>query len=390
MSIPSSYASASAIALAAAGLALAVPGVSAQLAISANDNKVVLVDGVTTVVRPPRPDTITLLDIGAVPIRTIGEVEAPASVVGPPSSVAITPDRTVAIVTNSMKVDPANPSRTIPDDTVTVIGLGPPLAVLATLRAGAGANGVAINPAGTLALVANRHGGSVSVFAIKGRTVTPAGTVDLGAPDSWPSGVAFARDGRRAFVTRNNDHLVSVLTIDGDSVRYDKLDFATSLKPYGIGITPSGTHAVVAHIGAGATGGADVLTLVDLQAARPRAVSHVTAGPTIEALSISPNGLWVAATVMNGSNLPRASPFHHEVGQLRIFSLTGDRLEQVAEAPSGRWCQGLGWTDDSTRLVVQCAADRALLTYSFEGRKLAFRATQPMSGGPVGFATSRK
>ena len=367
-------------------LSTATSGTSAQRAVSANDNTVVLVDGVTTVARNPAPDTITLLDIGAVPMRILGEVSAPTSVIGPPSSVAITPDGTLALVTASMKVDPADPTRTIPDDTVTVVGLTQAPVVLATLHAGPGANGVAINPAGTLALVANRHAGSVSVFAIKGQAVTPAGTVDLGAPECWPSGVVFARDGRRAFVTRNTDSLVSILAIDGGTVRYDKVDFATSLKPYGIEITPAGHHAVVAHIGAGATGGADVLSLVDLDAAPPRTVAHVTAGPTIEALSISPDGRFVAATVMDGSNLPRASPFHHDTGRLRVFALSASQLTLVADAPTGRWCQGLGWTTDGRRLVVQCAADRTLLSFGFDGRALMRTAAQPMSGGPSGLA----
>ena len=47
--------------------------------------------------------------------------------------------------------------------------------MIATLQAGKGAAGVAINKAGTLALVANRSEGTVSVFTISGTTVTAAG-----------------------------------------------------------------------------------------------------------------------------------------------------------------------------------------------------------------------
>ena len=36
----------------------------AQIAVSANDNKAVLVDGVNTVVKSPPPDTVTLIDLG--------------------------------------------------------------------------------------------------------------------------------------------------------------------------------------------------------------------------------------------------------------------------------------------------------------------------------------
>ena len=53
--------------------------------------------------------------------------------------------------------------------------------VVATLQAGMGASGVSINKAGTLALVANRDEGTVSIFAINGSTVTPAGKVTSAA-----------------------------------------------------------------------------------------------------------------------------------------------------------------------------------------------------------------
>ena len=97
------------------------------------------------------------------------------------------PDESIALVTSSTKIDPADPARTIPDDAVTVIDLksSPPV-VLVTLHAGRGPSGVSISPAGPLALVANRTEGTVSVFAIAGKTVTPAGKVDLGDPACTP------------------------------------------------------------------------------------------------------------------------------------------------------------------------------------------------------------
>ncbi|MGY3356618.1 DNA-binding beta-propeller fold protein YncE [Bradyrhizobium sp. GM0.4] len=45
------------------------------------------------------------------------------------------------------------------------------------MQAGAGAAGVSINRAGTLALVANRSEGTVSVFTISGGTLAPVGKI---------------------------------------------------------------------------------------------------------------------------------------------------------------------------------------------------------------------
>jgi DNA-binding beta-propeller fold protein YncE len=361
----------------------------AQIAVSANDNKAVLVDGVNTVVRNPAPDTVTLLDLSVSPPRVMGEVRAPNSVIGPPQNVAIAPSGAIALVASSTRIDPADPAKTVPDDVVSVIDLkSTPARVLATLHAGRGASGVSFNPAGTLALVANRIDGTISVLAVSGTSVTAAGLVDLGAPDSGPSHVVFTRDGRTALVTRNNDSLISILAIDGRTVSYTKRDVAAGLKPYGIDVTPSGDAAVVAHIGAGALGGVDTLAVIDLTRDPPRVVDQIGVGPTLEGLAISADGRFVATTMMDGSNLPKTSPFFHDAGQLRVFGLQDRHLTPVAQAATGHWCQGAGWSRDGRTIVVQCMADRAIRTYAFDGRTLTPGVVIPLDGGPSGLRVS--
>src|SRR3989441_10471091 len=164
--------------LAVLGLA---PAAGAQIAVSANDNKVVNLNGVVPVVPNAPPDTVSVIDLKASPPRVVAEVQAPVSVVGPPLSIALTPDESLAIVTASSKVDPRDPTKQTPDNRVTVIDLkaNPPV-VIARLEAGKGAAGISINRQGTLALASNMTDGTVSVFTIQGKTVTPVGTVDVG------------------------------------------------------------------------------------------------------------------------------------------------------------------------------------------------------------------
>ncbi|HYZ34675.1 MAG TPA: hypothetical protein VE684_20625, partial [Crenalkalicoccus sp.] len=83
--------------LAASVLAASLAG-AAELALSANDNKMVLENGVTKTVRNPPPDTLSVIDLAAQPPALRAEIEVPASVVGPPISVAITPDQRLALV----------------------------------------------------------------------------------------------------------------------------------------------------------------------------------------------------------------------------------------------------------------------------------------------------
>jgi hypothetical protein len=213
--------------------------------------------------------------------------------------------------------------------------------------------------------------------------------VDLGAPESGPSGVAFTRDGRAALVTRNNDSLISLLSVDGEKVTYAKRDLAAALKPYSIITSPTADLAVVGHVGAGPTGGTDVLSLIDLEADPPRTVHHVATGPTAEGVAVSSDGRHVAVTVMNGSNAPASSPFHNPHGLLRIFAIAGKVLSPVTEAPVGRWCQGAAWNRSGNALLVQCMAERELLVFSFDGTRLARTGSIAVPGGPAGIRTGR-
>jgi len=363
--------------------------VSAQIVLSVNDSKVVLVDGVQTTVRNPPADTVTIIDLGVSPPKVLGEVKAPGSVVGPPQSVAIAPDRSIALVTAAMKIDPADATKTIPDNKVTVIDLkqSPPT-VIGTLEAGAGASGVSINPAGTLALVANRSEGTVSVFTINVKSVKAAGKVDLGAPLSSPCHVVFTPDGKTALVTRNIDSLVSVLSINGTKVEYAKRDIVAGLKPYGIEITPAGDAAVVANIGAGATGGADTVSVIDLSLDPPRAVNHITVGPTPEGLALSADGNYAAVTVMNGSNNSKSSPFFNDFGLLTILRLNNKKLTPVTQAKVGHWCQGAAWSRDGRTVLVQCMVEKEIMVFGFDGHTLKSAGSIKINGGPAGLRAS--
>ena len=382
--------------VAALMIALVPAGAAAQLAISANDGKVMLVDGVNTPRPDPQPDTVSIIDVRTFPPKLIAEVQAPTSVAGPPHSVAIAPDQAIALVTSSSKINPANPKEAIQNDQLSVIDLqSSPPRLLVTLHAGAGASRVTINRAGTLALVANRAEGSVSVFTIKGKTVAAAGKVDLqGGPDSMPSQVMFTADGRTALVSCNaaTDNRIAVLTVNGSRVEYSKSDtsdFYAGLRPYGMDITPSGDMAVIANIGAGMAGGVDVVSLVDLKSVPPRTIDQISVGPVPEGISISPNGRYVAVTVMNGTNAPKASPFFHDFGLLKVLRIDGRTLSLVAENKIGHWCQGVAWMPDSTTVLAQCMVEREIQMFGFNGKTLKPAGSIKVNGGPAGIRTTR-
>jgi len=192
----------------------------AQIAVSANDNKVINVNGVVKVVPNPPSDTVSVIDLKASPPRVIGEVAAPASVVGPPLSIAVTPDESLAIVTASAKVDPSDPTKQTPNNQVSVIDLkANPPKVIASLEAGKGAAGISINRQGTLALVSNLQDGTVSVFSIQGKTVTPVGTVEVGGEKAGGGMVAIAPDGKTILVGNMIEKDYWIFSWDGTTLK---------------------------------------------------------------------------------------------------------------------------------------------------------------------------
>ena len=171
--------------------------------VTANDAHSENVDGILGPAKNPPPDTVSVIDIAQYPPKLVATVDAPTSVVGAPTSIWIAPDESYVLVTAATKIEPQNPDRIVPDDRVSVIDLkASPPRVVQQVNSGEGANEVSVSPDGTLALVANRTEGTLSVFAIKNKRLEPAGKIDLGNPKGMPSSVAFLPDGKTALLTR--------------------------------------------------------------------------------------------------------------------------------------------------------------------------------------------
>jgi len=375
-------------ALSLAALLSVSSGASGQLALSANDGKAVLVDGVNSVPANPPPDTVTVIDLSATPPKVVAELQAPASVVGPPLSVAVARDESFALVTGATKVDPSDPKKTVPDDKLTVIDLkASPPKISAQLQAGKGAAGVSINRAGTLALVANRSEGTVSVFSLAGNTLTPVGKINLGDDKSGPSHVAITPDGKTALVTRDGDNKISVLSIDGTKVEDTKREISAGLRPYGLAIHPNGQVAVVANIGT-SSGDADTVSLIDIEAKPARVVQTVTVGQTPEGIVLSPDGAFAAVNVGNGSNKAKNSPFFNDYGFVKVLSVKGKELVPLTEAKTGHWCQGLAWSKDNRTLLVQCMVEKEIMVFNFDGKELKPAGSIKLSAGPAGIRTA--
>ena len=358
---------------------------SPDLVVSANDGNQVLADGTQVVPDHPAPGSISVIVLSPRP-HVVATVPVAASVIGPPRSVAVARDGSFAIVTASRKVDPADRQRIVPDDQVALIDLGGTPHVAAVAHAGAGASGVAINAAGTRALVANRSAGTVSLFAIEAARLRLLATIEIGGGTS-PAQPLYIDDERRALVTCDGSSKIVVLASDGDRLRLLPDSLAAGLRPYAIDTAGPRTRAVVGNIGGGGRD-VDTVSLIALDEAQPRVVDTVSVGLTPEGLKMSPDGRFVAVDVNNGSNMPHESPRYADHGLLQIWRIDGDALRFVTQAPAGGWGQGIAWSRDGRTILAQAMIGDRIETFAFDGEQLTPGPALDLPAGPAAIAAA--
>jgi DNA-binding beta-propeller fold protein YncE len=353
----------------ALALLLHAGALPAQIAVSANDGKALPADAPN---EPRTADSIAVLDLGHGRVELLATLLAPATVVGPPGSVALTGDSKLAIVTAGQVLGEAGTP--VPADIVSVIDLSRPRQprLAQTLHAGTGAAGVAISPDGTLALVANTGADSVSVFTVQAGRLSPVGTVAL-EPKSRPVDVAFADAGRTAFVVAQGVNSLLRLSVKGSQVVRAPGDIAVGAQPYSIALNPRGGVAYVSHLGGRAPSSAPgpkagSVGIVDLSSGRM--VGQIDTGVTPEHVGLSPSGRYLEVTVNNGSTLPTSSSAFHDFGLMTIYRVEGTGLFPVAETRTGRWCQGAVWSADERQVLLQCSMRKQLELYRFDGHSL--------------------
>jgi DNA-binding beta-propeller fold protein YncE len=368
-------------------LILAGPA-AADLVVSSNDGHTIM-DAKGNLVAPehPTPDTITVIDVKQYPPMIKASFAAPGSVVGPPGAIWISPDETWGIVTSATKADAASPGGIAPDDRVAVFDLtANPPGVVQSLTAGLGATQVRVSPNGALALVANRVDGTVSVFSVKDKRLTPAGKVDTGNSKSLASAVVFVDD-NTALLTRTGDHIVNVLHIDGTRVTIDPRPITTGMAPYSMDINASHTLAAVSNMGRG-DGDADSVSLIDLTSKPYRVVSvqGVPTGP--EPLKFSPDGRFLAIGAENGSTKPATHPFYADHAVLGLYAVEAKALRKLAEVPVDGWSEAIAFSRDGGTVMVQGMNHHIIEVFRWDGKTLERGETLQIDAGPESFATS--
>jgi DNA-binding beta-propeller fold protein YncE len=379
-------------------LGFGVPGFGviaahAQIIVSGNDEKASYTDEGQMIVAPPGKDTVSIIDISnRTKPRIIASLPLMNTLVGPPTNIAVTPDQSLALVANSLDdVKDGDKWKLVPDDKVFVIDLtAKPPKVIDTLHAGKQPSGMAINHAGTLALIANRADNTLSVLTIAGKQVKVVGTVALAPEGTTPgqqaSAVAITPDGKHALVAKPVANKVALLDIDGTTVTYKGYDMTTGVFPYNVQITPDGKLGLVNNNGAGGAtdGQAHTVAVIDMEMNPPRVVDQVVVGQSMEGLAISPTGDYAASVSLNGvGNVPKTAFFHHDHSYVSLLKIDGKKVRKVAEAELGALSEGVAFSPDGRYLYAGNFFDRDVTILRRQGNKLVPAGSFKLPGQPA-------
>jgi DNA-binding beta-propeller fold protein YncE len=345
---------------------------AAPFMIVGNDEKVLWDADGKTVLSPAGKDSVLIVDL-ADPLnpKIVANLALKNSVVGPPVNLDIDPTGSVAIVADSMDViKDGDGLKQVPDNKIYVIDLkAKPAKLAATITGAMQPSGLSINPAGNLALVANRADKSISVLSVNGTDVKVIDTVPMGDEVSQ---VVFTPDGKHALASKNAANKVALLDVNGDKVTYTKRDLLVGLYPYNVLVSPNGAIALTADNGnAGSSdGNVDTVSVIDLTAQPSRVIDHITVPDSPEGLAISPKGNVAATAVALGSNKGKQDFYYHPHGAVTILEVDGKKVTKLKDVEVGGLPEAVCFTPDGRYLFVGNYIDQDFSILRVDGTKV--------------------
>jgi YVTN family beta-propeller protein len=247
------------------------------------------------------------------------------------------------------------------DHTASLVdrGSGEQLAVLPTGRA---PHEVAVDPAGTLAVVANygpreEPGSTLTVIDLEAGKVVR--TVPLQHEDQTfhrPHGLEFLPDGERVVVTAEAEQAVLVVNVvAGRTVKVLRTGQKIS---HMLDLDPSGKRAFVTSIGSG------TMTVLDL--ASGRKVADIETGEGAEGVAITPEGgqIWVTNR-----------------GADTITIIDSESLEVLDSLESPSFPIRIAFTPDGGHALVSCARSGDVAVFDTASGELVRRISMEVRAG---------
>ena len=359
-----------------------------ELFVSANDAKLVRDAGRDVFPARTGPDTLSLIDLDGDPPAVLATVDVRTSIVGPPQAVALSPDGRLAAVAAPTSYDRAAAALVF-HDVLQIVRFGGEHPSVEVIHLGSHPQAAAFTPNGGRLLVTTVSG-TLIVFGIQDGGVTERQRLPLS--DGRLAGVGLIADGSAAIVSLRDEQGAVVVDLTGEGAVLRPHRIATGVSPYVVDTDADGHWAVIGAVGyAGKesrngvnAGDADLITLVDTSSVPFRAVAHAAVPSVPEGVALSPDGAWVAALCMAGSQLPSDHPGHSATGSLVLFANNDGELSRVGEVATGAAAQGVVFSRDSRRIVAQLYADRCLAVYAVADGSLADTGVRiGVPGGPA-------
>ena len=322
-----------------------------SLVVCVNDQASVYA-GEDMLVRPnPRPGGISILDLAASPVRAWHIDGIPCSVIGPPSTAAVSADGRGIVVAASMQPDPANPGKLRPDSRVTRLRLGASgLEILDTIEVGAQASGIRLSKDATRAWVALRGEGGLALLRLDRDKMRIEKKWTFATAEDSLADIAISPDERTAFATLHNTRTLLVFDVNAAGALALRQRMPMPEHPYHIAFFPDGKRALV-----GCTTGADVMCLLEkTDGDEWRVRENIPTGRIPEGVFISPDGRWVAATCFDGANITNPqNPWFGRPARLYLYAVQPDGgLRQTQALKLDGVPQAVAFSADSRRLVA--------------------------------------
>ncbi|OAM89411.1 lactonase family protein [Termitidicoccus mucosus] len=338
------------------------PGASAeglaQAIVIANDDAVIYNSrGESGIRTDAGPGSVTAVVFsGEIPrVATVADI--PASLTGAPVSIALHPGRPLVIVTSAMRqVVDAGKAKQEPDNRVSLLRLEDGvLTRIAALEVGSQPSGVSFSPDGSLAYVANRNEGSVSVIEVSENAMKERARVTLAAKEASLAHMQLSPNGTRALATLNNTNEILFMTIDPQGVPVVTQRIKAGKGPYAARFSPDGRVAVVAHIWS------DEVVFFSVGGGGLHETGRVKTARIPEGIDISRDGEWLAVNCLGGFGVvDTAHPEFGKTGRVYLLQREGDRYVPRDDLPVPDGPQFAVFTPSGKHLAVAGTGSKKL------------------------------
>jgi DNA-binding beta-propeller fold protein YncE len=350
-----------------------------------NDQRYTQAGGDEHVYKNPKHGSLVAMDVSAFPPRSFQCLEnVPASLIGPPVSVAVAPSQQYALVTGAMKVNPENPAEQIPDTVLSVVRLMPGTPeVIQQIHVGQQPSGVEISRDGKRALVANRADGTVSLLSLaEDGHVEPIKTFSVTSPESSVSHAAFSPDGSRVLITLNKAEKVLFCSLDNDQLNVLQ-EVVCGDGPYCAEFAPDGQSAVIGNVYGG------TLTVLQINDQTAIAVDTIPVGVLAEGIDISPDGQWLVVTCLENTNMKPDNPAHRNTAMVVLLQKQGQTFVVMDSIRVAGIPQAAVFTPDGRHVAVASNEEQSIRFYRVvDGELRATKINVNCSGGPAAMRIS--